>query len=60
VTPAAGHLVHHLFAGRLVAEKGKIKLLRESLTAVAAAQVLKIPEPVLIAIDVVSPGFGPA
>ena len=37
---ATGRLIHHLFAGRLVAEGGKIKLLRESLNTVAAAQVL--------------------
>ena len=35
-----GRLVHHLFAGRLVAEGGKIKLLRESLNVAAAAQSL--------------------
>ena len=38
---ATGRLIHHLFAGRLVAENGKIKLLRESLNVVAAAQALK-------------------
>ena len=37
---STGRLIHHLFAGRLVAEGGKIKLLRESLNTVAAAQVL--------------------
>ncbi|MFK3796035.1 MULTISPECIES: nuclear transport factor 2 family protein [unclassified Pseudomonas] len=35
-----GRLIHHLFAARLVAENGKIKLLRESLNVVAAAQAL--------------------
>src|SRR6266851_4278729 len=35
-----GRLIHHLFAGRLVAEKGQIKLLRESLNVVAAVQAL--------------------
>jgi hypothetical protein len=35
-----GRTLHHLFAGRLVAEKGKISLLRESLNTVAAAQAL--------------------
>ena len=35
-----GRLIHHLFAGRLVAEQGKIKLLRESLNTLAAAQAL--------------------
>ena len=35
-----GRLIHHLFAGRLVAEKGQIKLLRESLNVVAAMQAL--------------------
>lgn len=35
-----GRLLHHLFAGRLVAKKGKITLLRESLNTVAAAQAL--------------------
>jgi SnoaL-like protein len=35
-----GRLVHHLFAGRLVANDGKIELLRESLNVVAAAQAL--------------------
>ena len=38
---ATGRLIHHLFAARLVAENGKIKLLRESLNVVAAAQALK-------------------
>jgi hypothetical protein len=33
-------IIHHLFAARLVAEKGKITLLRESLDTVAAAQAL--------------------
>jgi len=37
---ATGRVIHHLFAGRLVAENGEIKLLRESLNTVAAAQVL--------------------
>ena len=35
-----GRSIHHLFAGRLVAEGGQIKLLRESLNVVAAAQAL--------------------
>jgi uncharacterized protein len=35
-----GRLIHHLFAGRLVAENGQIKLLRESLNVIAAAQAL--------------------
>jgi ketosteroid isomerase-like protein len=39
---ATGRLIHHLFAGRLVAEGGKIKLLRESLNTVAAAQALNL------------------
>ena len=41
--PAAattGRRIHHMFAGRLVAEGGEIKLLRESLNVVAAAQAL--------------------
>lgn len=33
-------ILHHLFAGRLVAKNGKITLLRESLNTVAAAQAL--------------------
>jgi ketosteroid isomerase-like protein len=37
---ATGRTVHHLFAARLVAENGQIKLLRESLNPVAAAQAL--------------------
>jgi hypothetical protein len=37
---ATGRTVHHLFAGRLVAENGQIKLLRESLNPFAVAQVL--------------------
>ena len=37
---STGRLIHHLFAGYLVAEGGKIKLLRESLNTVAAAQAL--------------------
>jgi hypothetical protein len=35
-----GRGIHHLFAGRLVAERGQIKLLRESLNVVAAVQAL--------------------
>ena len=35
-----GRLIHHLFAASLVAKNGKIKLLRESLNVVAAAQAL--------------------
>jgi ketosteroid isomerase-like protein len=35
-----GRILHHLFTGRLVAKKGKITLLRESLNTVAAAQAL--------------------
>jgi len=37
-TRAAGtrRIIHHLFAARLVAEKGKITFLRESLSTVAA------------------------
>ncbi len=37
---ATGRRIHHLFAGLLVAENGKIKLLRESLNVVAGAQAL--------------------
>jgi uncharacterized protein len=37
---ATGRTVHHLFTGRLVAENGEIKLLRESLNPVAVAQAL--------------------
>lgn len=37
---ATGRTLHHLFAARLVAENGRIKLLRESLNVVAAAQAL--------------------
>ena len=37
---ATGRTVHHQFAGRLVAENGQIKLLRESLNPVAVAQAL--------------------
>jgi uncharacterized protein len=40
---ATGRTVHHMFAGRLVAENGQIKLLRESLNPVAVAQAL-LPE----------------
>jgi uncharacterized protein len=39
-TAGTKRLVHHLFAGRLVAKDGRIKLLRESLNVVAAAQAL--------------------
>jgi len=35
-----GCRIHHLFAGRLVAERGQIKLLRESMNVVAAVQAL--------------------
>ena len=35
-----GRTLHHMFAARLVAEKGLIKLVRESLNVVAAAQAL--------------------
>jgi hypothetical protein len=37
---ATGRKIEHLFMGRLVAENGEIKLLREALNTVAAAQVL--------------------
>jgi ketosteroid isomerase-like protein len=37
---ATGRTVHHLFTGRLVAENGQIKLLRESLNPFAVAQAL--------------------
>src|ERR1700730_16812300 len=37
---ATGRTLHHLFAARLVAENGRIKLVRESLNVVAAAQAL--------------------
>ncbi|MFK0113799.1 nuclear transport factor 2 family protein [Streptomyces sp. NPDC091217] len=37
---ATGRTIEHLFMGRLVAEQGKIKLLREALNTVAAAQAL--------------------
>jgi hypothetical protein len=37
---ATERTVHHLFTGRLVAENGQIKLLRESLNPVAVAQAL--------------------
>lgn len=37
---ATGRRVHLLFAGRLVAEKGKIKLLREFVNVVSMAQAL--------------------
>src|SRR5246500_4807418 len=37
---ATGRTLHHLFAARLVAENGLIKLVRESLNMVAAAQAL--------------------
>jgi ketosteroid isomerase-like protein len=35
-----GRSIHHLFAGRLVAEGGQIKLLRESMNVLAAVQAL--------------------
>jgi ketosteroid isomerase-like protein len=37
---ATGRTVHHLFTGRLVAENGRIKLLRESLNPFAVGQAL--------------------
>jgi hypothetical protein len=37
---ATGRSIHHVFAERLVAENGEIKLLGESLNVVAAAQAL--------------------
>jgi uncharacterized protein len=37
---ATGRTVHHLFTGRLVAENGQIKLLRESLNPFAVGQAL--------------------
>jgi len=48
---ATGRLAHHLFMGRLVAENGQIKLLREALNTVAATSALlpggthDLPEP---------------
>ena len=35
-----GRVIHHLFAGRLVAKNGQIKLLRESLNVLSAIQAL--------------------
>jgi ketosteroid isomerase-like protein len=37
---ATGRLAHHQFMGRLVAENGQIKLIREGLNTVAAASAL--------------------
>ena len=37
---ATGRTLHHMFAARLVAENGLIKLVRESVNVVAAAQAL--------------------
>jgi hypothetical protein len=37
---ATSRLIHHLYAARLIAERGKIKLLRESLNVIAVAQAL--------------------
>jgi len=37
---ATGRTLHHMFAARVVAENGLIKLVRESLNVVAAAQAL--------------------
>jgi hypothetical protein len=37
---ATGRRAHHLFMGRLVAENGQIKLIREGLNTVAAASAL--------------------
>ena len=37
---ATGRTLHHMFAARLVAENGLIKLVRESLNVVAVAQAL--------------------
>jgi hypothetical protein len=48
---ATGRLAHHLFMGRLVAENGQIKLIREALNTIAAASALlpggthDLPEP---------------
>lgn len=48
---ATGRLGHHLFMGRLVAENGQIKLLREGLNTIAVASALlaggarDLPEP---------------
>jgi len=39
-TKATGRTLHHMFAARLVAENGLIKLVQESLNVVAAAQAL--------------------
>jgi hypothetical protein len=39
-TAGTGRLIHHLFAGRLAADHGKITLLRESLNTLSAAQAL--------------------
>ena len=35
-----GRTIHHLFAGRLVAQSGQVKLLRESINPLAAVQAL--------------------
>ena len=48
---STGRLAHHLFMGRLVAENGQIRLIREGLNTVAAASALlpggahDLPEP---------------
>lgn len=39
-TAGTGRLIHHLFAGRLAADHGKITLLRKSLNTLSAAQAL--------------------
>src|SRR6266403_157513 len=58
---ATGRTVHHMFTGRLVAENGQIKLLRESLNPVAVAQALlpggvkDLPDPEKVIFSV-SPG----
>ena len=59
---ATGRTLHHMFAARLVAENGLIKLVRESLNVVAAAQALlpggvkDLPDPEKVIFSV-PPGY---
>jgi hypothetical protein len=41
MVPSTGKLYKHTYAGRLVAEHGKIKLLREALNTLAASHAFR-------------------
>jgi uncharacterized protein len=53
---ATSRLIHHLYAARLIAERGKIKRLRESVNVIAVAQALS-PARTLRKVESMNIGF---